>query len=438
MENLSVGSSRSKRRFWVYTVSGLLGLLITLALLWALRNLILPSVVGALGAYLCRPILTRMHRVGISGHFAVVVLFGGFFLIVVLLTQQIQAVMPTELGKLELRTRIQYKINDQYKKLMGLDEDGKGNFLNSAFGGELRPLVDKVNSLAMLDLEERKTFIRQYMIQYGPAMVTQKYFIYFQENQKVHRERLGKAYVESPTDAFDPTQPETPHGNGAPVEPAHGEKSLLSKISSVVSLWLASPFVFLFLIVDEGEIKRNLVYLVPNRYFEMTLTVINEVDQSIGNYLRGTMLECSLVGLSFGICMFLIGVDLQWAMLIGLIAGVTNAIPFLGTAIGLVVGLAYALLVEDFSPILPFVDAGSIPVWVVVSVGVVHLLDNILFQPIVLGTAVSLHPIVVIIGVMGGSILLGLAGMLFAVPAIVVVKVFVSTSLKQLKAYRII
>ena len=190
--------------------------------------------------------------------------------------------------------------------------------------------------------------------------------------------------------------------------------------------------------MDEGEIKKNLVYLVPNRYFEMVLTVIDNVDQSIGKYLRGTLLECTAVGLTFVVCLFMIGIEFKWALVIGIVAGISNAIPFLGPAIGLVVSLLYTLVVEEFSPVLPFVSPDNMVLWVVITVAIAQGLDNAVYQPIVLGSAVSLHPLVVIIGVMGGSILLGFAGMLFAIPAIVIVKVIIGTLFDEMKAYRII
>ena len=68
----------------------------------------------------------------------------------------------------------------------------------------------------------------------------------------------------------------------------------------------------------------------------------------------------------------------------------------------------------------------------------VQLADNAIFQPYVLGNAVDLHPLAVIIGVMGGAVIFGFAGMLFAVPAIMVVKVVITTLFRQFRAYSII
>jgi len=429
-------SARIKRRRWIYLGATGFGLVVGLALLWALRELILPSIVGALGAYLCRPILNRMKRRGLSNVVSILLLFGWFFIVIVLLTKQVQSIIPDELGKLELRVRVQYKLALQYNEIMGITEEEKnGNLLNEMIGGELQPFMKKLNDLVMLTSDERTQFVRLYMGRYGAEWMDQKYFEYFLKNVRDDKQRLGKAYVGDQADGLAKLPPPD-HPQDTPSD--EGGTSLLATVGNVVSLWLASPFVFLFLLIDEGEIKKNLVYLVPNRYFEMVLTVIDNVDQSIGKYLRGTLMESSLVGLTFVVCLFSIGIEFKWALMIGIVAGISNAIPFLGPAIGLVVSLLYTLVVEDFSPILPFISPDNMVLWVVITVGIAQGLDNAVYQPIVLGSAVSLHPLVVIIGVMGGSILLGFAGMLFAIPAIVIIKVVIGTLFAEMKAYRII
>lgn len=430
-----IDKNRLKRRIWVYAASTALGSLLALWLLWALRELILPSIVGALGAYLCRPILNRLKRMGVSNIWSIVLLFAGFFLIIMLLTFQLQSVIPDQKGKLELRVRVQYKLNQEYNEFMGLAQEGKGNFFYEMFGGEIQPFMDRLNNMIMLGPEERREFVRLYALVYGTKLVDQKYFEYFLRNVDEDKLRLGKLFVgdrETDPQALAKITPALPKA------PQPERDSMLATIGNLISLWLASPFVFLFLLIDEGEIKKNLVTLVPNRYFEMVLTVIDNVDQSIGRYLRGTLLECSLVGMTFVVCLTLIGIEFRWALMIGIIAGIANAIPFLGPAIGLVVGLGYTLVVEDFSPMLPFINVENMVFWVLATVGVAQGLDNAVFQPVVLGSAVSLHPLVVVIGVMGGSIMLGFAGMLFAIPAIVVSKVIVTTLFKEMKAYRII
>ena len=74
----------------------------------------------------------------------------------------------------------------------------------------------------------------------------------------------------------------------------------------------------------------------------------------------------------------------------------------------------------------------------VILVIIVHVLEDVVFQPFVLGSAANVHPLVVVIAIIGGSLLMGLWGVLFAIPAVVVIKTAVATFFKELKAYRII
>jgi len=126
------------------------------------------------------------------------------------------------------------------------------------------------------------------------------------------------------------------------------------------------------------------------------------------------------------------------AVAIGVLAGLLNAIPFLGTAIALVIGVGYALIAENIKPLIPGLNPNDLALYVVILVVVTHVLDDFFFQPFVLGSAVNVHPLVVVIAIVGGSLLMGLWGMLFAIPTVVVMKTVVATFFKELKDYRII
>jgi predicted PurR-regulated permease PerM len=170
----------------------------------------------------------------------------------------------------------------------------------------------------------------------------------------------------------------------------------------------------------------------------MSLTIMDELDEAIGRYLRGTLMECALVGLTFTLGFILIGIPVSISIAIGVISGLVNAIPFLGTVIGLVIGLGYALVAENVTPLIPGLNANDLAIYVLILVGIVHVLDNAIYAPVVLGKAVNLHPLVVAIAIVSGSLLMGVWGMLFAIPSVVVVKTAVETLFKELKAYRII
>jgi predicted PurR-regulated permease PerM len=149
-------------------------------------------------------------------------------------------------------------------------------------------------------------------------------------------------------------------------------------------------------------------------------------------------LECVLLGLTVTLLLVIVGVSPRWAIVIGIFTGATNVVPYLGSAVALLGGLAYALLEDEIHPLLPMVNTGNFAIWVIVAVGLAEVLKNVFYEPLVLGGAVKLHPLVVVIGVVGGGILFDLAGVLLAVPVITVFKVFISSTARQLKAYGLV
>ena len=149
-------------------------------------------------------------------------------------------------------------------------------------------------------------------------------------------------------------------------------------------------------------------------------------------------MECFLVGLTLTLGLILLGIPLGIAVAIGVVSGLLNAIPFLGAVIALVIGVSYALIAEDVRPLIPGLNPNDLALYVVILVVIAHVLDDVVFQPFVLGGAVNVHPLVVVIAIIAGSLIMGLWGMLFAIPTVVVVKTAVATFFKELKDYRII
>jgi predicted PurR-regulated permease PerM len=154
--------------------------------------------------------------------------------------------------------------------------------------------------------------------------------------------------------------------------------------------------------------------------------------------MRGIFLECALLGLSVTVLLAIVGVSPRWAIAIGIFSGATNVIPYVGTAVALLGGLAYALLADEIHPLLPMVNPGNFVIWVIAAVILAEVLKNVFYEPVVLGGAVKLHPLVVVIGVMGSGMLFGLPGVFLAIPFITVFKVLISSTARQLKAYGLI
>lgn len=419
-------SSRKQTRRIVFVVTAILVVVTGGFLIWSLRPIILPVIIGTLAAYICFPLLKLFTRAGVPRGAGILLLFGSFFVVIILIANQVGSLIPDEREQLILKTRFQYKLNERYRNIMGLDENGEGgNILYRYFSADFDSFLNSVNAFIRLDHEERGKFLKYLDGYNNQPPIPLKYYEYYHRNLDTNHE-----------DTEEKTAGDVA---GKTVEKEAGkEESHFSVVMGAFKLWIIMPFVFLFLLLDNGEIKRFFVSLVPNRYFEVSLAVFDKVDKAIGNYLRGILTECSLVGLSYMVLFTVIGFEFKMAVMIGLAAGMATAIPILGFGIAFVLGSSYALIAESASSIIPFIAPNNLIIAVAVVVLMVMVLDNGVFQPVVVGGAVSLHPLVVFIGIMGGSMLFGFAGLILAIPTIVVVKEIVSTLFRELKDYYLI
>ena len=407
------------------------GLLLSAYLLWKLRSLIPPVAVGGLAAYICRPLVAHLERYLVTRGLAIGLLLLSFVVVALFIVNRVRAVMPTEIGAVELKVRGLYKINEGYKSLMGLDpSQTRGNRIYGLARAELDPKVDWINRLLALTPEETSLFLASRP--HGPDAPSgsDRLLDHYRANLHTLKVRAQAALPETgEVGAARPVPAETP-------EPLL--KAPLAILGNILSAWFIAPLVFLFLLRDTGEIKRVLLSAVPNPLFEPALRVLEDLDRALGSYMRGIFLECALLGLSVTVLLAIVGVAPRWAIVIGIFTGATNVVPYMGTAVALFGGLAYALLTEEMHPVLPMVNAGNFVFWVVAAVGVAEVLKNIFFEPFVLGGAVKLHPLVVVIGVVGGGILFDLAGLLLAIPTITIFKVSISSTARQLKVYGLV
>lgn len=417
---------RRRRRKYFHLAFTVVTALFCGFLLWNLRMLILPVTVGALLAFLFRPVKERFKVPYLPHELQVLCSFAAIGVALFFVFNNVRNHIPNEREKLELKVRIKYKLNEKFQQVVK-PADGKPGVVANLIAKEAGPAMDQVNGWLDLSPEESELFMKYRVGFAGEPPIEDRFFDYFQANQTTssyvtERDPAGsKAAI--PAAAPQATGPVT-------------EKK--ANLHDEIGIWMLAPLVFIFLGFDNGQMRRYFIGLVPNRYFELSLTVLDMLDEAIGNYLRGTLMECALVGLTLTIGFILLGIPVNVAVAIGVVSGMVNAIPFLGTVIGLIIGLGYALIAENISPVIPGLKADDLAIYVIVLVAIAHLLDNVVFQPFVLGSAVNVHPMVVMVAIISGSLLAGLWGMLFAIPTVVVVKTAVETLFKELKDYRII
>jgi predicted PurR-regulated permease PerM len=406
------------------------GLLLSAVLLWKLRSLIVPVVVAGLMAYICRPLVAHLERYRLPRISAIGLLLVLFVLAVLFIAGRIAAVMPNETAAIELKVHGLYKLNENYRVLMGLDPSlKKGNRFYRLAHEDTEPAVDWINRQLALTPEEQSLFLALHPGGPDASAGSDRLLDYHRANRKTLELRSRRPHAKVGGERRAP--------EGPAQAPSPASKRPHAALGKILSAWIIAPLVFVFLLSDAGEIKRGLLSAVPNRLFEPAVRVLEDLDRALGSYLRGLFLECALLGLSVTVLLVIVGVSPRWAIAIGIFTGATDVIPYMGSAVALLGGLAYAFLAEEIHPLLPMVNPGNFVIWVLAAVILAEALKNV-YEPIVLGGAASLHPLVVLIGVVGAGILFNLAGMLLAVPVITVSKVFVSSTARQLKAYGLV
>ena len=203
---------------------------------------------------------------------------------------------------------------------------------------------------------------------------------------------------------------------------------LVGQLLSGLTLFIIVPFALFFFLAEGRTIKRAIIEQVPNRYFELILNLLYRIDRQLGSYMRGMVLSVIIVSLLSSTGLYIIG--LEHFLVIGLLAGLANVIPYMGPAIGIIAGVVAAVLqysALSFGVVIP----------VIIVFAIVQLVDNVFVAPMVVGRSVNLHPLLVIFAVFVGSELFGAVGMLLAVPTTAVIKVSVRTIYEGWRSYSV-
>jgi len=204
------------------------------------------------------------------------------------------------------------------------------------------------------------------------------------------------------------------HGSTWPDQILIRMPSFATGIIPLLSVVVLVPFIAFFFMLEGPKLRDYVLKLVPGRHVEMSLNILVEVDNSLGKYIRGILLEACCVGFLAFVGFWII--DLNYAMQVAIIVGLANIMPYVGPIVGGLVGTGIAIF--EWGTL-----TGVLLVWLVCAS--VRFIEDWLIQPLVLRHAVHLHPVLIIFALMAGAELFGFWGLLFAVPVACAVQVLV-------------
>lgn len=194
---------------------------------------------------------------------------------------------------------------------------------------------------------------------------------------------------------------------------AGGLSEFLSTAGTLFDLFLI-PFFVYYILVDFRTWRDSLEDIIPPRFRDPFSRLFDEVGRILASYVRGQLLIGGMMGAMYAAGFVALRVP-AWAGIAAL-AGFLNAIPYVGTILGLVLATGFTLA-----------DGGGF--WRVAGVVgvfvVVQSMEGYYLTPRILGGRLSLHPMAVFLGLLIGGKLFGLLGIILAVPTIAVAKVFI-------------
>lgn len=188
--------------------------------------------------------------------------------------------------------------------------------------------------------------------------------------------------------------------------------NMIGIFTNLFAAFLVIPFATFFFLKDGYRIRRDILSLVPNKYFETTLSLVDKIETRLGYYFRSVTIQCSLVGIVSWVALSIAG--LNNAVSVGITIGVANSIPYFGPIIGYIMSIVIAIIeTGDFSLVIPCI----------LAVFTAQVLDNLVFQPLIFSKSADIHPVAILFIILIGAQTAGILGMLVAIPIATIIKI---------------
>ncbi|WP_270598113.1 AI-2E family transporter [Enterococcus asini] len=178
---------------------------------------------------------------------------------------------------------------------------------------------------------------------------------------------------------------------------------IVSAVANVVVAIMTFPFILFFLLKDGRRLAPYMVRILPNHWRKPTLTVIDEMNEQVSSYIRGQLTVALAVAILFIIGFSIIGLD--YAVTLGIVAGVLNMIPYLGSFLAMIPAIFLGIV------------AGPVMLIKVIVVFVIEqTIEGRVVSPLVLGSQLSIHPVTILLVLLTSGKLFGLLGVVFGIP----------------------
>lgn len=202
--------------------------------------------------------------------------------------------------------------------------------------------------------------------------------------------------------------------------------SLQSAMDSIVSVFtkivyfILVPVIVFYLLKDAAYFKKQAILFLPTKHRNKAILLFRDIDNAFGRYIRGQITIALFVGIMTTAALAILQV--KYGVFLGLFAGLANVIPYFGPIIGLIPTVIFALF---DSPVKALYAAGAFIL--------IQQIESGILTPKIIGESVGVHPVYVILSLFVGERLMGIAGMIMAVPVLAAVKLTIRHLIRYIK-----
>ncbi|MET3850572.1 AI-2E family transporter [Paenibacillus sp. OAE614] len=196
---------------------------------------------------------------------------------------------------------------------------------------------------------------------------------------------------------------------------AKGISNFMDHIGSTINIVLnifIIPFLIFYILKDFDVFERAVVSLLPRTRRKASVRLLKEIDEALGNYVRGQFLVCLIVGILAYIGYMIVG--MPYALLMASIVAVFNIVPYLGPFLGAAPAVVMASTIS-----------WKMVLMVIIVNWLCQLLESNIVSPQVVGKKLHLHPMLIIFALLVGGEIAGVVGLILAVPLFAVLKVII-------------
>lgn len=210
--------------------------------------------------------------------------------------------------------------------------------------------------------------------------------------------------------------------------------STASFATDLMVLLFSVSFITFFFLKEEDLFEYGLAFFFPQRRRDSVHSAMKSIDRLLMRYFIGILLQSIVVFLLTALGLWVCGLPLQTSLAIGIISGVLNVIPYVGAVIAFILAVAIAIVLAVSGVIAAGI--GTLLLWVGIVFLVVRLIDNILLQPIIFASSAKAHPLEIFLVLLMAGYMGGVLGMLLAIPAYTVLRVFAKEFFNNLEQVR--